>query len=99
VVAFSVVSLTLIIGARVVARLVRRRRPRLSLAIRAGLLVLIYVDVAVIFGWVALGAAREEGRRADAFAVGFGVLALLSLGLAAFFAWAWLKVGLGDEEP
>jgi hypothetical protein len=92
---FAFVGLVGIVGGRLAARLLQRWLSRLADGLRLGTMIFTQVVVTVILGWTALGAAQEGGRLMLALAVGFGVVALCSLALAAFFAWAWVR---DDDE-
>jgi hypothetical protein len=95
---FALIGLVGIVGGRVAAWLVKRRRPGLGDRLRLSTIIFTYAVVAVILGATSIAAAQEESRLALAFAVGCGLLAVASVTLAVFYAWAWRVYGADGEE-
>jgi hypothetical protein len=95
---FALIGLIGIVGGRIAAWLLKRWRPRLADAIRAGTMVFTQGVVAVICGAIAVRLAQDDDPVRLALAGLVGLLALASAGFGCFYAWAWLKYGAGGEE-
>jgi protein-S-isoprenylcysteine O-methyltransferase Ste14 len=95
---FALIGLVGIVGGRLAAWLVKRRRPQLADALRLSTMIFTQAVVAVILGSTAIQLAREDNSLRLALAALVGLLALGAAALGGLYAWAWLRNGADGEQ-
>ena len=88
---FALILLVAIVGGRLMAWLVKRRRPELADTIHSSVSSIMHGGLAVIFAWVAVGLAREGGVLLLGPVAASAVLAAWSIAMAGVFAWLTIR--------
>jgi hypothetical protein len=95
---FALMGLIGIVGGRLIAWLLKHRRPRLADALRIGTMIFTQAVVAVICSLIAIRLAQDDDTLRRALAAPVGLLALGSAGLGAVYALAWWKHGASGAK-
>ena len=96
--AFALVYLVAVVGGRLAAWLLRRRRASVADAIRAVIIVFTYAGLGVILAAITLEGAREDGALVLLLTAGLALLGVWSFALAGFLAWMFITTRGSDES-